>query len=94
MIVSFKHKGLRLLWEQDNQSKLPPAQRKKIKILLQVIDELKDVPRDLENLMFAKPHPLKGDLSGYWSLSVSGNYRIIFLFKDGRAEDVDYIDYH
>jgi toxin HigB-1 len=39
-------------------------------------------------------HRLSGDLSDYWSIKVSGNYRIIFRFKDGDVFDVDYLDYH
>jgi toxin HigB-1 len=39
-------------------------------------------------------HPLKGDLEGYWSVSVSGNWRIIFRFDGGNACAVDLVDYH
>ena len=39
-------------------------------------------------------HPLKGDLAGYWSVTVSGNWRIVFRFGGGDASDVDLIDYH
>ena len=39
-------------------------------------------------------HKLKGDLRDYWSLSVSGNWRLIFRFSQGIADDVDLIDYH
>ena len=39
-------------------------------------------------------HPLKGDLAGYWAVTVSGNWRIIFRFERGDASDVDLIDYH
>ncbi len=39
-------------------------------------------------------HPLKGDLQGFWSVTVTGNYRIIFRFENGNAYLVDYIDYH
>ena len=38
-------------------------------------------------------HPLKGKLKGFWSVTVSGNWRIIFRFKDGNAHDVDFVDY-
>ncbi|MGA3230617.1 MAG: type II toxin-antitoxin system RelE/ParE family toxin, partial [Candidatus Binatus sp.] len=30
----------------------------------------------------------------FWSVSVSGNWRVIFRFEDGEALDVDYLDYH
>ena len=39
-------------------------------------------------------HPLKGDLDGYWSVSVSGNWRIIFRFETTDFYDVDLVDYH
>ena len=39
-------------------------------------------------------HPLKGDLAGYRSVSVSGNRRIIFRFDGMDASDVDLVDYH
>jgi len=37
-------------------------------------------------------HPLKGRLLNHWSVSVSGNWRLTFTFKDGEAELVDYQD--
>ncbi len=39
-------------------------------------------------------HPLKGELKGFWSITVSGNWRIIFRFDSGNAFDVDLVDYH
>ena len=39
-------------------------------------------------------HPLKGRLKGRWSVSVSGNWRITFEFRDGNAYVLDYEDYH
>jgi toxin HigB-1 len=39
-------------------------------------------------------HPLKGDLAGYWSITVSANWRIIFRFEQSDATDLDLIDYH
>lgn len=39
-------------------------------------------------------HPLKGDLAGYWSVTVSGNWRIVFRFDGTDIRGVDLIDYH
>jgi len=50
-------------------------------------------PQDL-NLPGYRLHPLKGDLAGYWSITVSSNRRIIFRFEGGNAIDVDLVDYH
>ena len=39
-------------------------------------------------------HPLKGDLSGFWTVTVRANWRIIFRFEENDALDVELIDYH
>ena len=51
------------------------------------LDELASVPG-------WRLHGLKGDLRDHWSLSVSGNWRLIFRFSNGVADDVDLIDHH
>ena len=46
------------------------------------------------NLPGFRLHPLKGDLSGFWSIIITANWRIVFRFEDGNVTDVDYVDYH
>lgn len=41
-----------------------------------------------------KLHPLKGDRKGIWAISVSGNWRLTFEFRDGHVYLLDYEDYH
>ncbi len=43
-----------------------------------------------------KLHPLKGDLKGNWSLTVTGNWRRIFRYdaQTNTASEIDLIDYH
>ena len=94
MINSFKSKALKSLWEKADGSKLPAAQLRKIKLILQIIDDLDQVPQDLANLVSFRPHPSKGNLEGYWSLDVTGNYRIIFRFENRNAFDLEYLDTH
>lgn len=48
---------------------------------------------DLRNPEF-RLHPLKGNLAGYWSIRLTGNWRVIFRFSDGEALGVELIDYH
>ena len=52
--------------------------------------------QDLEgmNVPSFQLHPLKGSLKGFWSVTVRGNWRIIFRFEQGNAFDVDLVDYH
>ncbi len=92
MIESIQHKGLKLLWEKDNTSKLPSVQIFKIRMIITLLDNATDV-QDM-NFPGSDLHPLKGDRSGFWAVKVNGNYRIIFRFVNENAFDVDYIDYH
>ena len=39
-------------------------------------------------------HQLTKDLAGFYSVSVSGNWRLIFRFEKTDAMDVNYVDYH
>jgi proteic killer suppression protein len=39
-------------------------------------------------------HSLKGQMKGFWAVTVRANWRVIFYFTEGHAEDVDYVDYH
>ncbi|WP_157986529.1 type II toxin-antitoxin system RelE/ParE family toxin [Chitinophaga alhagiae] len=94
MIKSFKSRALKLLWDNEDACRLPAQQVTKIIMMLDVLDQLKTLPDDLQPYPHWRPHLLKGNLQGYWSLTVSGNYRIIFLFEDGHVHRVGYTDYH
>jgi proteic killer suppression protein len=92
MIASFRHRGLRLLFERDDRSGVRPDQAAKIARILLTLNRARS-PQDLALPGFCL-HPLKGNLAGFWAVSVSGNWRIIFRFEGGDARDVDLIDYH
>jgi proteic killer suppression protein len=92
VIVSFRHKGLKLLFEKDDRRKVLPAHVDKVERILARLEEASE-PRNMDLPGF-RLHPLKGDLAGFWSVTVSGNWRIIFRFDGGHAGDVDLIDYH
>ena len=94
MIKTFRHKGLRLLWETGKGGKLPIDQLSRIRQILEVIDSVQLVPQDFEFFRSWKIHPLKGEMKGYWSLTVKENWRIIFQFDGKNAFDLDYLDYH
>ena len=92
MIASFRHKGLKSYYEKGDTSKLPAQHIAKIRLILTRLDAV-GMPEEMQvpgyNL-----HQLSGNLKGFWSVKVSGNYRIIFRFKGVNAYDVDYADYH
>jgi proteic killer suppression protein len=94
MIQSFKHKGLRLLWEQNNSSKLSAELVNRIERMLAVIDSVQQVPEDFGAYQNWNIHKLSGELIEYWSIKGNKNYRIVFRFDGQNAYDLDYIDYH
>lgn len=91
MISSIRHKSLRRFHWEGNSSSIPPSHAERLHRILTRLDEA-NKPADM-----AYPgsglHVLKGEL-GYWALSVSGNWRIIFRFKGSDVSDVGYLDYH
>jgi proteic killer suppression protein len=92
MIISFRHKGLQLLFQKGDRRRVLPAHVAKIERILARLDEASAVGHmDLPGFRL---HPLKGDLAGFWAVTVAGNWRIIFRFERGDARDVDLIDYH
>jgi toxin HigB-1 len=92
MIRSFKHKGLKRLFEKGDESKVQPGHVSKIRRILGRLNVARTV--DEVDAPGFRLHPLKGDLRGLWAVSVSGNWRIIFRFEEPDAFDVDLIDYH
>ena len=94
MIKNYRDKRLRLLWETGKSGKLPSDQLIRIRQMLELIDSAQSVPQDFEFFRSWKIHPLKGNLKGYWSLTVKENWRIVFRFDGKNAFDLDYLDYH
>ncbi len=92
MIVGFRHKGLKLLHEKGDRRRVRPKYADKVARIMARLDEAAK-PADM-GLPGFRLHPLKGDLAGYWSVSVSGNWRIVFRFDGVHACNVDLSDYH
>lgn len=92
MIKSIKSKPLRLLFEKDDGSKLPALSVNRIKLIITLLNAASE-PNDM-NFPGSGLHKLSGNLNDFWSVKVSGNYRIIFKFEDDNVYDVDYLDYH
>jgi toxin HigB-1 len=71
---------------------LPPALVDKLGRILARLD-VASVPEQMDLPGF-RLHPLKGELKGFWSVWVNGDWRIIFRFNGTDVVDVDLIDYH
>jgi proteic killer suppression protein len=94
-LVRFRHKGLGQFYESGNARSLPSAMADKLSKLLFAI-ETAGTLEQLGKFPGWKLHPLKGDLKGFWSLTVTGNWRLIFRYDEdaNAASDIDLIDYH
>lgn len=92
MIENFKDRGLKRLYERGDRSKIRADLVDKVERVLARLDQALVI--DDMNLPGYRLHELKGDLKGFWSVSLSGNWRIIFRFESGKAYDVEMIDYH
>jgi proteic killer suppression protein len=92
LIESIRHRALRRFAEKGDRSGLPAERIEKIENILSLLDAAIS-PQDLD-LPGLGLHPLKGELKGFWSVTVSANWRIVFRFEDGNAQDVDLTDYH
>ncbi|MGA3166749.1 MAG: type II toxin-antitoxin system RelE/ParE family toxin [Terriglobia bacterium] len=92
MIRSFKHRGLKRLYERDDRSGIRPDVLDTVEDILARLDEA-DAPQAL-NLPGYRLHSLKGDWNGFWSVTVRANWRVILCFQGADAFDVELIDHH
>ncbi|MDA8077404.1 MAG: type II toxin-antitoxin system RelE/ParE family toxin [Nitrospiraceae bacterium] len=92
MIKSFHHKGLRLVFEDDDGSKLPPDMVNRVRLILSTLHAAQEI--EGVNVPGFHLHRLKGKWKGFFSVTIRANWRIIFRLENGNAFDVDFIDYH
>ncbi len=86
--MSFRHKGLELLYREGSTRGVQAAHAAKLLRILSVLD-VASGPEDLAIPSF-RTHLLKGDLAGHWSIWVNGNWRVTFRFIETDVELVDY----
>ena len=92
MILSFKHRGLRALYNGRTGRRVAAGHVQKLRDILAILDRSRG-PQDVD-IPGLRLHGLKGNLKGHYAVWVSGNWRVTFRFEDGHVADVDYTDYH
>lgn len=92
MIKSFKHKGLEVFYSKGHLTKIQPSHERRLKLILARLESIHR-PEDMKLPGFDF-HPLRGELKGFYSVSINKNWRIIFKFDGTDSFDVDYVDYH
>ncbi|QXI26205.1 type II toxin-antitoxin system RelE/ParE family toxin [Pseudomonas vanderleydeniana] len=92
MIVSWRHKGLRAFFESGSTSGIRADQAKRLSGVLLALNRAR-TPEDV-NLPGWRLHALKGELSGFWAITVTANWRVTFRFIGTDVELVNDLDYH
>lgn len=92
MIRTFRHKGLEGFFRRGSKAGIQAHHAAKLKIMLTALDYAKR-PSDM-NAPGWRFHGLSGDLNKFFSVTINGNWRLIFRFDGKDAELVDYLDYH
>ncbi len=92
MIGSFKHRGLKRFFEENDPRKLPVEMVDRIRAILARLHQAETI-EDM-NVHSYRLHALKGSRSDEWSVTVRANWRITFRFEQGYALHVDLEDYH
>jgi proteic killer suppression protein len=94
-LVRFRSKALRQLHEDGNAKAVAPAMADKLSKLLLALETAETLDQ-LGRFPGWKLHSLKGDLKGFWSLTVTGNWRLVFRYDEAAnaASDIDLVDYH
>lgn len=92
MIHTITHKGLRTFYLTGGKRGIQSKHAPRLRLLLAVLSSAQRI-EDVD-IPGGHLHKLSGDRNGFWSLRVSGNWRLIFRFLPDGVYDVDYLDYH
>ena len=92
MIRNFRHNGLRRFYERGERRRVPSEYANRILRILLALDG----GTELERMEWTgyRLHRLAGNRDGFWAVTVSANWRIIFRYEGTDAYDVDLVDYH
>jgi toxin HigB-1 len=93
MIRTFRGRDAELIWNGLRSRRLPDDLQRAAQRKLELLDAAENIS-DLKEPPGNKLEVLKRDLKGYWSIRINGQWRIIFHWVNGHAEDVEIIDYH
>jgi proteic killer suppression protein len=92
VIKGFQHKGLERFFLTGSKAGIQAKHADRLRLILARLNAATSA-EDM-NLPGLFLHSLSGDRKGTWSVRVSGNWRITFVFEGGDAYLIDYEDYH
>jgi proteic killer suppression protein len=87
-----KNGALRRCWERNDDSKIRPDWRRKVRRILNALDVAVS-PRELDT-PGNRFHEMTGDRRGTYAVLISPNWRVTFKWSDEGPYQVDMEDYH
>lgn len=93
MIVDFGNKETEKVWNGEFSKKLPVNIQQIARRKLRMINNSQDI-EDLRIPPSNRLEKLKGKLKDYYSIRINKQWRIIFIWKEPNAHEVEIIDYH
>ena len=93
MLTSFGNKDTQKIWEGERVKGLPAEIQEIARRKLRMLNN----SQNLKDLMIPPSNrleKLKGTLKNFYSIRVNDQWRIIFKWNNGNAEEVELIDYH
>jgi toxin HigB-1 len=81
-----------MLFETGKTTGVQAAHARRLRMQLAALDTAHEAS-DMD-LPGYRLHPLKGESAGRWAITVNGNWRMTYEFREGNAYVLDYEDYH
>jgi len=93
MIKGFGNKETEKVWKGVRSKKLPNEIQQIGRRKLRMLNNSQDI-QDLRIPPSNRLEKLSGKLKGYHSIGINNQWRIIFIWQNGNASEVEIIDYH
>ncbi len=93
MLISFGDKDTKKVWEGERVRGLPTEIQEIGRRKLRMLNNSQDL-NDLQIPPSNRLEKLKGNLKDFCSIRINDQWRIIFKWNNGNAEQVEIIDYH
>jgi proteic killer suppression protein len=93
MILSFADKETKKIWEGERIKRLSTELQESARRKLRMLNNSQNL-NDLAIPPSNKLEKLKGDLMDFYAIRINNQWRIIFKWENGNADQVEIIDYH
>ncbi|WP_339700908.1 type II toxin-antitoxin system RelE/ParE family toxin [uncultured Marixanthomonas sp.] len=93
MIISFGSKETERIWKGIRVKKMPVKIQNVGRRKLRMLNNSQDIS-DLRIPPSNRLEKLTGKLKGYYSIRINNQWRVMFIWNNGNASEVEIIDYH